>query len=415
MQQRSEFWQRAILLVDMNAFFASIEQADRPEWQGRPLGITNGVQGTCIITCSYEARAYGIHTGMRVKAARELCPDFIQVPSRPHRYAEVSRCIMTALADISPDMEVFSVDEAFLDVTHCQRLWGTPEVMARQVKQRVHAVSGVCCSVGLSGDKTTAKYAAKLNKPDGMTVIHPRDSASVLENVAVTELCGINTGVGRFLAAHGVYVCADMQRLPISVLGKRFGNIGRRIWLMCQGLDPEPVLLDVPPPKSIGHGKVMPPNTRDSEVMRLYLRHMAEKVAARLRRYRMQAQNFYLGLGGEQGWLAGRYRSRLPTDDGREINALCEQFLDQHWRGQGIHQVQVRALDPRDNDTTSDLFDQAPEQRRRLNLAADKINNRYGEFTLAPARLMGRSSMPNVIAPAWKPFGHRETILDNQG
>src|SRR5262245_4120752 len=120
-------WKRAIILVDMNAFFASIEQRDRPELRGQPLAITNGQQGNCIITCSYEARAFGIYTGMRLNEAKKKCPHLIQIPAHPERYAVVSQKIMAALNDVTPDMEVFSIDEAFLDVTHCQTLWGTPE------------------------------------------------------------------------------------------------------------------------------------------------------------------------------------------------------------------------------------------------------------------------------------------------
>ncbi|MDH5784198.1 MAG: DNA polymerase IV, partial [Chromatiales bacterium] len=135
------YWPRAIILVDMNAFFASIEQRDFPELRGRPVAVTNGIQGTTIITSSYEARAYGIRTGMRLKEARERCPQLIQRPTRPKVYAEVSTAIMAGLESICPDMEVFSVDEAFLDVTRCQRLHGTPPRIARLAKERVFAVS----------------------------------------------------------------------------------------------------------------------------------------------------------------------------------------------------------------------------------------------------------------------------------
>ena len=135
-QDHSLYWPRAIILVDMNAFFASVEQLDHPEWRGQPVAITNGLTGTCIITCSYEARAYGIATGMRIRRARELCPDLIQCPAHPERYATVSTNIMEALLDITPDVEVFSVDEAFLDVTHCQKLLGPPALIAQQVKQK---------------------------------------------------------------------------------------------------------------------------------------------------------------------------------------------------------------------------------------------------------------------------------------
>jgi DNA polymerase IV len=136
-------WPRAIIHLDMNAFFASIEQQDRPELRGRPIGVTNDKIGTCIITSSYEARAHGIKTGMRVKEALKLCPDFIQVPARPERYVAVSTAIMNALNSVTPDVEVFSVDEAFLDVTACQSLWGPPEVIAELARKVVHQATGL--------------------------------------------------------------------------------------------------------------------------------------------------------------------------------------------------------------------------------------------------------------------------------
>ena len=405
-------WPRAIILVDMNAFFASVEQLDRPELRGRPVAVTNGVTGTCIITCSYEARARGVKTGMRLKEGRKLCPALIQCPARPQRYAEISTRIMTALQEnISPDMEVFSVDEAFLDVTRCQRLFGPPERIAQMAKRKVFDVSGLLCSVGVSGDKTTAKYAAKLHKPDGLTVIPPWEARERLRPVAVTELCGINRGIGGFLAARGVHTCGDMAQLPIGVLAQRFGNPGRRSWYMCQGADPDPLHMNVPPPKSIGHGKVMPPNTRSPEVVHTYLLHMSEKVAARLRRHSMAAQVFAIGLLAHDGWLGGKTRSVLPTDDGRTIMALCRDVVAACWRGEGVHQVQVTALDPRSANGQLELFaEDALHQCDAANAAKDAVNRRYGEFALAPARLLNRSTMPNVIAPAWKPFGHRQTI-----
>ena len=152
-----EKWSRAIILVDMNAFFASVEQHDKPEWRGRPVAITNGLQGTCIITCSYEARAMGVKTGMRLKEAYEKCPTLIQCPAHPERYAKVSTLIMESLYSITPDVEIFSVDEAFLDVTHCQNLLGEPEVIARLVKEAVYNASSILCSVGMSGDKNNSK------------------------------------------------------------------------------------------------------------------------------------------------------------------------------------------------------------------------------------------------------------------
>lgn len=406
----STYWQRAIALVDMNAFFASLEQLDNPKLRGRPIGVTNGLTGTCIITSSYEARAQGIKTGMRLKQARERCPDLIQCPARPQRYAEVSTRIMRALCDITPKVEVFSVDEAFLDITACQKLHGTPEQIGYLVKKTVFESSKVLCSVGISGDKTTAKYAAKLQKPNGLTVIPPWQAAERLAPVPVTDICGISHGIGRFLADHGVHTCGDMTMLPISVLARRFGHPGRRIWYMCQGLDPDTIHLNVPPPKSIGHGKVMPPNTTDRKIIQTFLLHMSAKVAARLRRHHLQASIYSIGLRADNGWIGGKYRLPVPDNDGKQIMALCKRMLNETWSGHGVHQVQITALDPMDSNGQMDLFSEDTSLQDAVNLITDKINQQYGEFSIAPARLLKRSDMPNVIAPAWKPFGHRETI-----
>ena len=403
-------WPRAIALVDMNAFFASIEQRDRDEWRGRPVAITNGKQGTCIITCSYEARAYGIKTGMRLKQARQLCPELIQCPAHPERYAATSTAIMETLQDITPDIEIFSVDEAFLDITRCQRLLGTPVQIAQLAKQKVFDASGILCSIGVSGDKTTAKFAAKLNRPNGLTIIPPWEAAEWLHEVPVTGLCGIAEGIGGFLAAHGVQTCGDIKKLPISVLARRFGNPGRRIWYMCQGQDPAALQQDIPAPKSVGHGKVVPPNTRDIETLLTYLMHMSTKVGTRLRRHQLQAQNFSIGLRTREGWLGGKLQSALPTNDGQQIMSLCRHVIDRTWHGQGVHQVQVTALDPANTDSQLELFNAPDNVRDEINATMDAVNRRYGELALAPARLLNRSSMPNVIAPAWKPFGHRQTI-----
>lgn len=402
-------WPRVILLADMNAFFASVEQVDHPEWRAKPVALTNGGIGTCIITCSYEARACGVKTGMHIKQARRLCPQLIQVASRPQRYAQVSANIMHALAGFTPDIEIFSVDEAFLDVTRCQQLWGSPREIANRVKHSVYENSGVLCSVGVSGDKTTAKFAAGQQKPDGLTIIPPWQARERLASTPLIELCGINSGVAGMLADYGVHCCADLQKLPISVLGKRFGNPGRRIWLMAQGLDPEPVKTSIPPAQSIGHGKVLPPDTRDAETIRVFMMHMAHKLAERLRSNKLVAQQFLFGLRLYRGWLKTTVRSLLPSDDEMVIYRLGNHWLQNHWRGQGIWQIRIVALDPK-APCQADLFQRKHPLRQRAHLAMDQVNQRYGAMTLASARLLGRSTMPDVISPAWKPYGHRKTV-----
>jgi len=421
-------WPRAIALVDMNCFFAAIEARDFPELRGRAVAVTNGMKGSCIITCSYEARAYGIKTGMRLKEGRKRYADLIQRPSRPHVYAEASGKIMQALSNICPDIEIFSVDEAFIDMTPCQSLYGSPGHIGRLLKNAVYQATGLHCSIGISGDKTTAKYAAKLNKPNGFTIIPPWEAAQQLSNVKVTELCGVARGIGHFLAQRNVFVCGDMHRLPIGELAQRFGSPGRRIWYMAQGLDPQPLLPDIADPKSMGHGKVLPPGTLDKDVLLTYLIHMAVRVSARLRRYHFEASVFFIGLyvqqpgqqtkqqsgGGKHphNWLGRRVKTLQPTSDTQTLIRLCRFVLNECWNNQPVSQVQVTALNPQRESCQPDLFEaqERAQQQNRLNTVVDNINNRYGEFALSPGRLINKSEMPNVIAPSWKPDGHRQSI-----
>jgi len=405
-------WKRAIILIDMNCFFAAIEQLDYPKWRGKPIAVTNGALGSCIITSSYEARKFGIKTGMRIYEAKKLCPDLIQAPSRPSRYAAVSTAIMHALQQVTPDIEIFSVDEAFLDITHCQKLYASPIDAAKKAQQIIHEVSNLPCSIGLSGDKTTAKYAAEYQKPNGFTVIPPWEAEQTLANVKVTELCGIGKNTAHFLAQHGVIYCKDMAKIPISVVAKRFGNLGRKMWLMCQGKDPDPVHTTIPDAKSLGHGKVLPPKTTDKETVKVNFMYMAEKVAARLRRNKMYCRDFFIGMREQHwGWLVLNYKTPYDTNDGKDIYAGCKELMRQYPNCGTIQQIQVTALNPKVAMRQLDLFDTVDSQRRELlNTTIDCINQKFGNFAITPATLLKRTKMPNVIAPGWRPTGARKSV-----
>jgi len=415
----NSIWPRCIALSDQNCFFAAIEQRDFPELRGQPVCVTNGLVGTTIITSSYEARAFGIKTGMRIQEARQLCPHLIQRGTRPEVYAAVSTAIMEALAfHVTDRMEVFSVDEAFLDLTSSQQLLGTPEQMGALIKKTVFDASGLLCSVGISTDKTMAKYAAKQKKPDGLTIIPPDKVQSTMQNVPVEQLCGIGPGLKQFLNARGVRTCGDMKKIPVSVLGQRFGNMGRRIWLMAQGLDPEPVKTDTRAPKSIGHGKVLPPQTKDKKQLLVYYQHMSERVAARLRKHGMVANRFFIG-GHSMGSDSIGQSSLTPlTNDGKMIFELCKKVLDTHWKGQTIYSIQVTAIEPHADTGQTDLFSTAvteKQENKEINQAMDAINRKFGKNSsgsnmVRKGLMLDALESPEVISPAWKPSGHRQTI-----
>lgn len=415
MTTSARFWPRAIIHIDMNAFFASVEQRDFPELRGKPVGVTNGEVGTTLITRSYEARAFGVKTGMCVYEARRLCPGLIQRPARPKVYAAVSTRIMHALRDISPDVEVFSVDEAFIDITHCQRLHGPPEHIAQLARQRILDISGgLPCSIGVAGNKSTAKIASELERPNGLTVIPPWETRERLDGIPMEKLCGLGPHIAEFLSLYGARTCGDVARLPLTVLARRYGVTGKYLWLACQGKDTEPVTTNVAPPQSVGHGKVLPPRTASAQVIEIYLRHMCEKVAARLRRYDTHAGQMYVGLRLEaSGETVGQqFTLAYGPPDGRYLFDLALKFLRRGWHGETVTHVQVTASHLRAASGQLELFPAGGTRATRRFSAIDRINLRYGEFTVAPATLLERSTMPNVIAPAWRPDGHRQHIPD---
>ncbi|MEC7832248.1 MAG: DNA polymerase IV [Pseudomonadota bacterium] len=403
-------WSRIIMHVDMNAFFASIEQNDFIDLRNKPIAVTNGIKGSCVITCSYEARAFGVRTGMKFKDAKLLCPKLIRRTSRPKRYIEISKGIMKILGNISPDLEIFSVDEAFLDLTYCQKIYPSPIFVAKLVKKNISNKFNLSCSIGISDNKAIAKFAAKLNKPDGLTIINPWEAEKTLSNYSVTELCGVSYGIQKFLNLHGVFLCGDMKKIPISILGDRFGNIGRKIWLMAQGKDIDKVNSKINQPKSFGHGKVTKPNTYDRDEIKKIFHYMSEKVARRMRLYKYESNLFFVGLKTTKGWFGNKIRIEHYLSHGKDIFNICMKLIREFNFRHGIFQVQVTALKPRPINMQQDLFFGSSNRNKALDLAMDKINERFGEFTIARARIINKLENPDVISPSWRPEGHRKSI-----
>lgn len=400
-----------IALVDMDAFFASVEQQDNPRLRGLPVGVVNGDSGSTLVAVSYEARAQGIRMGMRWAEARERCPPCVRIVARPARYAEVSGRIMQALTDISPDIEVFSVDEAFLDLTSCQSYYRhQPEVIARLIQARVREASGLSCSVGISGDRTTAKWAAGLHKPGGIEVVPPAEAEARLAPLPLTELCGIGPGIAGFFAEYGVHTCGDMKKIPISVPARRFGNLGRRLWLMAQGKDPAPVETGHAAPQSFSHAKVLPPATRNPAVLQSYYLHLAEKMATRLRQAGLAVRDFHIGLRAPEGWRQAWLQCEQPTDDGLAIFQLCKRFLRQHWFGEPIQQIHLHGSMPRPAGAQPDFF-AAASPARDSNHLMDQINREFGAFTLHRGMMQAHAQTAPIISPAWARNGTASGFL----
>ncbi len=396
--------------VDMNAFFASIEQRDFPELLGMPVAVTNGKHGSCIITSSYEARAFGVKTGMKLYEGKKICPHLIQRPSRPKVYAKTSTNIMNILQSITPDIQIYSVDEAFLELTNCMRIYKRIDTIVYKIKDLIYSSENLKCSIGVSYNKSLAKFASKLNKPDGITIIDQKNCNKYLDNVPVNKLCGVSKGITEFLNRHGVYKCIDMKKIPISILSNRFGNIGKKIWLMANGNDFEGLTFDPIHPKSLGHGKVLMPNTKNRYLIRKVFLRMSVKLSKRLRESGYESKKFLVCMKIKAGWIQKKINLQYATCDQSEIFEFCKLYLDMLDKNIGIYQVQVTAISPVQKNIQPDFFDLQNKHNNPLSVV-DDINKKFGHDIVRPARLKPDNyDSPDVIAPAWRPKGYRRSV-----
>jgi len=409
-----KIWPRCFAHVDMMSFFASIEQQDFPELANKPIAVTNTENGTTIITASYEARAFGINTGTKLYDALKVCPHLIQRPTRPSRYVSISQKIMKALETITPDIQIYSIDEAWLELTAILGLYNSIEQLGEHIRQVVSDASdGLPCSIGISEGKLTAKYCGEVRKGH-TTIIPPGCIASVIGKAKVGDICGIGKRIEQYLNAQGIIYCRDMQRFPMSILSSRFGNIGKRLYLTCLGHDPEPLTKEPERPKSMGHGKVMPPKCTDIELISTTLHFQIERLAARLRKNNLTSDLFFIGFKTKAGWIGKKVPFTAPIQCGRLIWAEALKLI-QSYNGYIVRQVQITAIRLHDaNIQQLDLFaseNTSTEKSQKLDAAQDAINNKFGKASISSASLLTRNADTTpVIAPAWRPNGAKQSI-----
>lgn len=275
--------QRWILHMDMDAFFASIEQLDNPSLKGRPVIVGGGHRGV-VSTCSYEARRYGVHSAMPMTEARRLCPHAVYIRPRMQRYAELSARIRALLGQFSPLVEMASVDEAYLDATGLERLFGSVERLGWQLKNAVkETTGGLTCSVGIAPVKFLAKIASEQRKPDGLFLLAPEDMTAFLHALPVKAVPGVGQHFVASLSALGVKTCGEVLRYSKAFWERRFGKAGLGLWERAQGIDPRPVT-PWAPPKSESAEVTLEENTRDRECLYTWLMRHAERVGMSLRR-----------------------------------------------------------------------------------------------------------------------------------
>lgn len=394
-------WNNCIALVDMIAFFPSCEQLDFPELVGKPLAVTNGDAGTTIISSSYEARAFGVKTGMHMNEAIKLCPDIIKRSSRPKRYAEISAKIMSALKNITPDIEIFSIDECWIDLKPILSLYGGIDSITKLIRGVIlESSGGIRCSIGVSSGKLTAKFVAGVNKGETTVVSHDKIK-EYMAGYPVSKMCGIGKMMQEYLTTRRCFTIGDVQQSHYDLLSSKYGVVGKKLQLACNGVDNDPVITKERLPKSMGHSKVLPPATIDRELVTNILLHLTYRLTRRMRLLNITSKNVRIYFFTKYDVIKNSYEFDKPNNCNREFIEKVRQHL-KLWKGQSLFQIGVKCHELiHDNSSQQDLFDE-PYNSKYLTVdrAMDNINKKFGTNTCKHANelILDEDSVIPVIA-----------------
>lgn len=379
---------RSILHVDMDAFYASVEQRDDPSLVGRPLIVGGTSNRGVVAAASYEVRRYGVRSAMPIHRALELCPHAVCVKPRIARYREVSRQIFAVFHEFTPIVQGLSLDEAYLDVTASQRLKGDAVSIAREIKRLVRERTGCTASVGVAPNRLVAKIASDLDKPDGLTIVTPERIHAVLDPLPVKRLPGLGRKKGEQVVAAGITTLGELRRAPDARLWPLFGRDSARIRDRAAGIDERPVETDWEE-KSISTEETFHDDIADPNVLRAELARLADKASGRLRAKQLVASCVTVKIRRHDFETHTRQRRLTPaTHDSRNIARLAEALLAT-WLAQHpgaklrLLGVGVSELAPAEQ---LDLFDSArPVEATRLDAALDAIRGKFGGTALQRA------------------------------
>jgi DNA polymerase-4 len=335
---------RTILHADLDAFYASVEQLDNPELRGKPVVVGGPPEARGVVAAaSYEARKFGVRSAMPMSRALRLCPQAVRISPRFERYGEVSARVMAIFRDITPLVEPLSLDEAFLDASEQADAHGGGEALAREIKRRVKEETGLTLSVGVGANKTVAKIASEMGKPDGLVVVEPGREATFLAPLPVRSLWGVGAKAEETLAHMGVRTIGELAKADAAALTARFGVRGEWFQRMARGLDDRPVETEHER-KSVGAETTFPRDLPDGPELRKVLAEVAEDVARRLRRHGARARTVVLKLRYSNFRTITRQTSLGDgVDSAGELAAAASGLLDKtarpddRFRLLGIH------------------------------------------------------------------------------
>jgi DNA polymerase IV len=380
---------RAIIHLDLDAFFVAVERLDNPALIGLPVIVGGRPESRGVVaSASYEVRKYGVHSAMPTAEALRRCPQAILVSGHRGRYAEMSDRVMAILGQYTPLLEPISIDEAFLDVSGTEAHYGPPGELAGAIQARIEDELRLSASLGVATNKLVAKIASDLRKPHGITVVAPGDEAAFLAPLPIRRLWGVGEVTGRELARLGIQTIGHLAALSRDDLRARFGSHGEGLWRAARGIDTGPVTPEHET-KSLSREETFSQDIRDPAVLRRELLRLSDAVASRLRRYNFVARTVGLKLRYPDFTTLTRQETLPePTDAGPVIYGQALSLFEAAWDRRPVRLLGVAATGLTQDGRQLRLFEQEDRRQEQLDAALDRIRAKYGERAVQRASLL---------------------------
>ena len=380
--------QRWIIHIDMDAFFAAVEQRDNEALRGKPLIVGGTGNRGVVATASYEARRFGVHSAMSMVEARRRCPEGNFVPCDHAKYSRVSVELQRIFSEFSPVVEPLSLDEAFLDVTGMEQLYASPKEIAVCIKERIESELHLTASAGVAPNKFLAKLASEMKKPNGLFVVYPGEEEAMLRNLPITSMWGVGKSMAQILKNLGIYTIGQLAQTNVALLVKHCGQMAYKIHALAHGQDDRPVVANLEP-KSIGNELTFPVDIITLSQIETELLALAEKVGWRLRQYDYSGKTITIKVRYASFKTITRSKTLLDyTQFDDVIYNVAMEICHQIPMGEGIRLLGLTVSNLQSGGGQLSLFDQQEDKRAAMYETIDKLRNRFGAGIVTKGRLI---------------------------